>query len=86
MKKVPITRARQNLFNLINDTISKNEPIQISSKTGNVVVVSESEWKGIMETLYLLSVPGMKEKLVDGMNTSLDECVPLEEIKWDSIN
>lgn len=85
MKSIPVTKARQDFFNIVSDTINKNEPVQISTKSGNAVIVSESEWKGIMESLYLLSFPGMKEKLVAGKDTPVSECVPLEEIEWDNI-
>lgn len=66
MRSISITKARQDFFKIIRYVISKNEPVQISAKSENVVIVPESEWKGIMESLYLLSLPGMKEKLDSG--------------------
>ncbi len=85
MKTIPVTKARQDLFNIINDTIAHDEPIQITAKTGNAIIISEVEWKGLMETLHLLSIPGMKEKLTEGKNTPVADCISLEEIQWDNI-
>ncbi len=68
------TSARQNLYNVIDDVITTQEPAYITTKKGNVVMLSESDYRAINETLYLLSIPGMREKLIDGMNTPLDEC------------
>lgn len=69
------TCARQNLYNVISDVITTQEPAYITTKKGNVVMLSESDYRAINETLYLLSVPGMREKLIEGMNTPLEECV-----------
>ncbi|OUO92580.1 type II toxin-antitoxin system Phd/YefM family antitoxin [Cloacibacillus sp. An23] len=69
------TAARQNLYNVIDEVITTEEPTFITSKKGNVVMLSENDYKAINETLYLLSIPGMREKLIDGLNTPLDECV-----------
>ena len=80
MKTLTVTKARQDFYNLVNNTITNNEPFQISTKAGNVVILSESEWQGMIESLYLLSIPGMNEKLDEGKNTPVNDCVPLEEI------
>ncbi len=83
MKTVSITKARQNIYKLVEDAISSSEPLQITARKGNVVLVSEEDWKSIQETLYLLSVPGMREALIEGVNTSVGECKTAEEIGWD---
>ena len=67
---------------MIENTIRYNEPLSIISKTGNAVVLSEEEYNSLVETLYLNSIPGMKEKLVEGLNTPLDDTVPEEEVVW----
>jgi prevent-host-death family protein len=82
MKTVPITNARQNIFNIIEQTIVNSEPIQITSKKGDVVVVSLQDWSAIQETLYLLGIPGMRESILEGSKEPIDECKSLEDIGW----
>lgn len=65
---------------MIEDIIRNNKPLHIISKTGNAVVLSEEEYSCIVETLYLNSIPGMKEKLVEGLNTPLEDTIPEEEV------
>lgn len=83
MKSVSITNARQNIFNIIEQIILNSEPIQITSKKGDVVILSLEDWSAIQETLYLLSVPGMRESILEGSNEPLEECKSLEDIGWD---
>jgi antitoxin YefM len=83
MKTVSVTQARQNIYQLVEDTISSSEPVQITTKKGNVIIVSEEDWTAIQETLYLLSIPGMRESLIEGINTPIEECKTAEEIGWD---
>lgn len=73
------TNFRKQLFELIEQTIKYNEPVNINTKNGNAVLISESEYNSLMETLYLTSIPGMKEKLENGVNTPLKDC---EEFEW----
>ena len=73
------TNFRKQLFELIEQTIKYNEPVNINTKNGNAVLIRESEYNSLMETLYLTSIPGMKEKLENGVNTPLKEC---EEFEW----
>lgn len=77
-----ITNFRKNLFELINQTIKYNEPVNIVTKDGNAIVLSEDDYNGLLETLELLSTPGMKEKIVEGMNTPIDECLEESEVQW----
>ncbi len=76
------TNFRKNIFELLEQTIKYNEPINISTKNGNAIVISEEDYNGLMETLYLTSVPGMKEKIVEGLETSIEECLPDDEVQW----
>jgi antitoxin YefM len=69
------TTARKNFFKVIDEAITTHEPINITAKNGNVVIVSEEDWRAIQETLYLSSIPGMKDKIIKGLNTPLEECV-----------
>ena len=56
--------------------------INIAAKNGNAVVLSEEDYNGLMETLHLTSVPGMKEKITEGLKTPLSECIPEDEVNW----
>lgn len=82
MMNTNATNFRKNLFGLLEQTIKYNEPVNVSTKDGNVVVLSEEDYNGLMETLYLTSIPGMKEKLIEGLNTPLSECIPENEVEW----
>ena len=82
MQNTNITSFRKNVFSTIEQTIKYNEPLNISTKDGNAVIISEEDYNGIMETLYLVSSPDMKEKLYNGKNTALDDCVPESEVEW----
>jgi PHD/YefM family antitoxin component YafN of YafNO toxin-antitoxin module len=77
-----VTSFRKNIFAMLEQTIKYNEPLSVSTKSGSVVVLSEEDYRGLTESLYLSSVPGMKEKLIDGKNTPLNDCVPESEIEW----
>lgn len=81
MKAINVTNARKDLYNLIDETIMSSEPIQITGKRGNAILISENDWRSIQETLYLVNIPGMKESLIEGRNTPKDEL--LEDIGWD---
>ena len=80
MKTITITNARSSLYKLIDETSTGHEPIQITGKRFNAVLVSEDDWRAIQETLYLLSIPGMRESVAKGMQTPVDECS--EELDW----
>ena len=82
MKTVPITNARRDIFNIIQQTIVNSEPVQITSKKGDVVMVSLEDWSAIQETLYLLGIPGMRESILEGDKEPIDECTPLDDIGW----
>lgn len=82
MKMINAINARNDLYNLIDETIISSEPIQIIGKRGNAVLISEEDWRAIQETLYLISIPGLKEDIIEGMNASEDELFDLEDIGW----
>ena len=77
-----ITNFRKEIFGLLEQTIKYNEPINVNTKDGNAVIISEEDYNGLMETLYLSSIPGMKEKIVEGLNTSLEDCIPEDQVDW----
>ena len=74
------TEARSRLYNLIDEAAESHKPILISGKRNNAVLISEDDWNAISETLYLLSVPGMRDSIVDGLNTDLSNCK--QELDW----
>lgn len=67
-----VTQARAKLYQLLDAAAESHEPIQITGKRGNAVLVSEDDWRGIQETLFLVSIPGMRESIREGMAESLD--------------
>ena len=75
MSIINATTARNNFFKLIEEVITTHEPVYITGKTGNVIMLSEEDYRSIQETLYLCSVPGLREKIVKGLNTPLEECI-----------
>ena len=68
------TEARSKLYALIDEATDTHQPIVITGKKGNAVLLAEEDWKAINETLHLLSIPGMRESIRDGMKTNLDKC------------
>ena len=82
MTNVNITKLRKNVYELLETAIKYNEPINISTKNGNAVVLSEDDYKNIMETLYISSIPGLKEEIVEGLNANDSEFVPEDEVDW----
>jgi antitoxin YefM len=82
MLNTNITNFRENIFAMLEQTIKYNEPVNISTKDGNAVIISEEDYNGLMETLYLCSVPNMRERIMEGMKTPISECIPEDEVKW----
>ena len=65
--------ARSRLYRLIDQANESHEPVLISGKRNNAVLIAEDDWKSIQETLFLLSIPGMKESILEGMNEPLED-------------
>lgn len=82
MMNTNVTNFRKDIYRLLEQTVKYNEPLNISTKDGNAVVISEADYMGLIETLNINNNPKMKEKIIDGMNTSFDDCVPEEEVEW----
>jgi prevent-host-death family protein len=66
--------ARANLYRLIDEAASTHEPVLITGKRHNAVLISEEDWSAIQETLHLLSIPGMRESIKEGLATPVEEC------------
>jgi len=75
-----VTDARRDIFNIMR-TVQNSDAVTITSKDGNAVLVSENEWNGIKETLYLLSIPGMLESILGSSAENISEMVKWEDIR-----
>lgn len=83
MTVITATKARENIYQLIQDVNTNCTPITITNNRGkNAVLIGEEDWKAIEETLYLMSVPGMAESIVEGGNTDISECLDESEVDW----
>lgn len=82
MYNTNITNFRKNIFKMLEQTVKYNEPVNISTKDGNAVIISEDEYRSLIETLNLSSNPIMKEKIIEGLNTPLSQCVSEDEAEW----
>lgn len=80
MSQVTTTEARKNLYQLVDEVQLTHEPVQITGKRGNAILVSEDDWRSVQETLHLLSMPGMRESIVEGMEAPVDELE--DELDW----
>jgi len=58
----------------LDEIAESHEPVLITGKRANAVLIAENDWRSIQETLYLLSIPGMRESIRAGLNTSVEEC------------
>jgi len=76
MRAYTATKARQNLYRLIDEVAESSEPISITGRRGNAVMISEDDWRAIEETLYLLSIPGMRDSIRAGMAEPLSKSAP----------
>lgn len=80
MTSISATEARKSLYKLVDDVSESHEPVQITGKRGNAVLVSEEDWRAVQETLFLLSVPGMRESILEGIAAPVGECT--QELGW----
>jgi antitoxin YefM len=71
---LPINEAQSQLSELIETVGRSHQPVVIQGRNGNAVLLSESDWLAIQETLYLLSIPGMRESIREGLATPVEEC------------
>jgi len=80
MKTINITQARKDIYNLIKEVNDSHEPVEITTKSTNGILISKDDWSAITETLHLCSIKGMRESIKKGMQTSVIECV--SELDW----
>ena len=72
--------ARAKLYKLLDEAAASHEPVQITGRRGNAVLISEEDWRAIQETLYLLSIPGMRESIRKGLKTPVKKSST--KLKW----
>jgi len=80
MSSINITNARKNLYRIVESVNLTHEPIEITGKNANAVLVGEEDWKSISETLFLTAIPGMRESIILGMNEPISEMS--ENLDW----
>ena len=80
MTTLNATEARSKLYRLIDEAAQSHSPVVITGRRANAVLIAEEDWNAINETLYLLSIPGMRESIREGMESSLDHCE--KELDW----
>jgi prevent-host-death family protein len=80
MTSITATEARKRLYSLLDDVASSHEPIEITGRRANAVLVSEDDWRAVQETLHLLSIPGMRESILEGMETPIADLV--QKLDW----
>jgi len=80
MSTITATEARKRLYTLVDDVAESHDPIQIVGKRNSAVLISEEDWRAIQETLYLTSIPEMRESIREGLKTPVEECE--EDLDW----
>lgn len=80
MTTLTASQARAKLYKLLDEAAASHHPIQITGKRANAILISEEDWRAIQETLYLVSIPGMRESIKKGLKTSVKKCS--KDLKW----
>ncbi len=80
MEAIPVSRAARELHRLVVRVANQAEPVLITGPRSQAVLISGEQWRGIQESLYLLSVPGLREDIKEGMAMPIDET--LHEADW----
>ncbi|PIU84562.1 MAG: type II toxin-antitoxin system prevent-host-death family antitoxin [Deltaproteobacteria bacterium CG06_land_8_20_14_3_00_44_19] len=74
MTTLSASEARKRLYSLVDEVKNTHVPVQIIGKRGSAVLISEEDWRAIEETLYLVSIPGMRESIKKGLKTPVEKC------------
>ena len=83
MTAITATKARENIYQLIQDVITNSTPVTITNQKGkNAVLIGEEDWQAIEETLHLMAIPGMTDSIIEGGNTSTEDCLEEIEVDW----
>lgn len=82
MTNINITSFRKDIYKLLENTIKYNEPINVSTKNGNAIVLSEEDYNSLVETLYIESVPKLKKEILERKNDDEKEFLEEDEVEW----
>ena len=85
MATITATSARQNLYDVLSNTIEFNQATTITTKHGNAVLISEEDYTGYLETVYLMSCPKTHKEIIEGINTPLEDCIDGALVNWDEL-
>lgn len=80
MPTMSVSEARTTLYTLLDEVAVSHEPVIITGKRNRAVLIAEEDWRAITETLYLLNIPDMRESIIEGMATPIEECS--DEVDW----
>jgi PHD/YefM family antitoxin component YafN of YafNO toxin-antitoxin module len=80
MLQYNINNEQSEIIGLLEEVKKNNQPIYLNNKLNSAVIVSEENWRSIEETLYLINIPNMRESLIEGLNTPLDDCS--DKLNW----
>lgn len=79
MININATNLRKSLYEYLNSAVEYNDVINVNTKKGNAVILSAEDYNSMQETLYLMGVPGMKERLDEGLTVMVEDC---EDFEW----
>ena len=82
MSTIDITTAKKDFYNIVENVNLYSEPALIVGKRGNAVLLSEDDWNAIQETLYLNSIEGMAESILNGAKTPVEDCISEDMVEW----
>ncbi len=82
MFKTNITTLRIKLSNILDNVVKNNEIVNVNTKNGNAVIISEDDYNGIIVTIELSSNSKLKKKILKGKNTNLEDCIDIDVVKW----
>lgn len=80
MSSLNVTEARAKLYRLLDEVSQSHTPVLIIGKRANAVLVSEDDWRSMQETLYLVSIPGIRESIREGMKLPISVCS--DQLDW----
>lgn len=82
MNLLSVREARDKLYRLIDELAESHQPVVITGKRNNAVMIAQEDWEAIQETLYLVSIPGMKASIEQAAAEPIEECINLEDLDW----
>lgn len=76
------TNLRKNLFSVLEQAVKFSEPVNVSTKDGNAIILNEKDYNSLMETLYVMSDPDIRERIKEAEESPLSDCIPEDEVEW----